>query len=192
MQESKKITLGRLIGYLFLGSLLLFVVYVIYVMAVLTGHVSLPSPPTALSRIERSSIKEAQKIMDNYSEGLEEIAAATELLESDEEYDYSLNFTAEYAFADRYEEYLQEMPKELADALRNMEEEFPEWEESILLCKGQVGVWIYGGSLGESLLCYPGEEWIFSPWIREDGAETARRHDMGDGWELQSYYMPKG
>lgn len=188
MQTGKKKVINLVIT-LFILFLLLFFLFVIYVMDAIYHP---PGPKTGLSRIESQSLKTAQEIIDNYAEELKAVAAAAELMGPDEEYHYCLNFTAEYAGADSYEEQLREMPQELADALGKMEQEFPEFIEFLWLRKGQVGVSVTNGSLGDSYLCYPGENLIMGPWVWPDGTETMRRRDMGDGWELQMYYAPKG
>lgn len=185
----KKNIVGRAIKYVFLFLLALFVMYVLYGVGTLFHP---PGPQVSLSNMERLGSKTARKMIDNYAEELKAVASATELMESDEEYDYCLNFTDEYAGADDYKKQLQEMPRELADALKKLEQKFPEFSEFLWLKKGQIGVSVSNGSRGDSYLCYPGENLIMEPWIWEDGTETMRRRDMGDGWELQMFYMPKG
>lgn len=185
----KKISIGRAIKYAFLFLLALFVMYILYGVGTLFHP---PGPQVSLSNMERLGSKTAREMIDNYAEELKAVASATELMESDEEYHYCLNFTDEYAGADSYQKQLREMPRELVEALRELEQKFPEFSEFLWLKKGQIGVSVSNGSLGESYLCYPGEILIMEPWIWEDGTETIRRRDMGDGWELQMFYMPKG
>lgn len=146
-----------------------------------------PNPEKVLSRMERRDPQRAQEILDRYAGDLEQIAAATEFLESGEQYVYSLNYP------DVYGERLQEMPSELREALRQMEQKFPECEESLELCQGQIGVWITNDGGGFSFLCYPGDKLISGSVFFDNGSgRGVRRHDMGGGWELQMYYAPKG
>lgn len=147
-----------------------------------------PNPEKVLSRMERRDPQRAQEILDCYAGDLEQIAAATEFLELGERYGYSLNVSSTY-----YEKQLQEMPSELSEALRQMEQKFPECEESLELCQGQIGVWITNDGGGFSFLCYPGDKLIRGSVFFDDGnGRGVRRHDMGGGWELQMYYAPKG
>ncbi|MCI9309861.1 MAG: hypothetical protein HFF51_01935 [Lawsonibacter sp.] len=185
----KKNIVGLAVKYVFLLLLALFVMYVLYVVGALFHP---PGPQASLSNMERLGSKTARKMIDSYAEELKAVTSATELMESDEEYHYCLNFTDEYAGADRYQKQLQEMPRELVDALGELEQKFPEFSAFLWLKKGQIGVSVSNGSRGESYLCYPGENLIMEPWIWEDGTETMRHRDMGDGWELQMFYMPKG
>lgn len=149
-----------------------------------------PDPRRVLSRMERRDPKEAQEIIDNYSEELKSVAAAAGLMELEEYYFYKLNYTNEYNVISIYEEELQKMPQELADALQHMEEEFPACEAELFLKKGQVGVELtYDGS-GFSYLCYPSGELIRRSVI--DDEQGTRCLDMGDGWELQMYFAPAG
>lgn len=182
--------------YFFLLLLLLFVLFVLYaVMSIIHP----PGPEVVLPRMERSDSKTAQEIIDNYSEALKVVAAATSDIPENETYSYHLNIKnliADYEDGSQtvpdytmnivksYEEELGKMPQDLADTLREMERKFPECEEYLHLCTGRVAVSVSDGSLGFSLLCYPGGESFFS------GVD--RCLDMGDGWELQMFYMPKG
>lgn len=156
----------------------------VIVMLLINGWLN-PDPEKVLSRMERRDPQAAQEIMDRYAEELEQIAAATEFLEMDERYSYSLNFP------DIYEKQLQEMPTELAEALRQMEQKFPECEEGLELCQGQIGIRITDDGGGFSFLCYPRDKLIRASVFFDDG-RGVRRHDMGGGWELQMYYAPKG
>lgn len=155
-----------------------------------------------LPRMERSNSKAAQEIIDNYSEELKAVAAATSDVPANETYGYRLNIKnliADYGddsqavpghtmnIVKSYEEELDRMPQDLADALREMEQKFPECEEYLYLGTGRIAVSVSDGSLGPSLLCYPGGEYFFSR-----SEKYSRCLDMGDGWELQMYYMPKG
>ena len=149
-----------------------------------------PYPEKILSRMERKDPQAAQEIIDSYAQELEAIAAAAEFLETDEGYWYALNWTNEYSGADNYREQLQEMPKELADALRQMEERVPECEKLLELHKGQIGVLLTDDGGGFSFLCYPGGTLIYGSMIEDE--RGVRCLDMGSGWELQMYYAPKG
>lgn len=149
-----------------------------------------PKPEGVLSRMERRDSEAAREIIDSYARELEAIAAAAECLEAGEEYWYALNWTDEYSSAGYYRDQLQEMPQELADALGQMEEIFPGCEESLALRKGQVGLWLTDDGGGFSLICYPGGELMGRSVV--DDKRGTRCLDMGGGWELQTYYAPKG
>lgn len=195
----KKISLGRAIIYLFLLLLLLFVLLVLYVVM---SYLHPPGPEVALPRMERSYSKAAQEVIENYSEELKAVAAAASDIPANETYIYRLNIKnliADYEdgpqavpehtmrIVNSNEEELDRMPQGLADALREMEQKFPECEEDLYLSTGRVAVSVADGSLGVSLLCYPGGERVF-----DRSEEYTRCLDMGDGWELQMFYMPKG
>lgn len=197
----KKISLGRAIMYFFLLLLLLFVLFVLYA---IMSFIHPPGPGVVLPRMERRDSKTAQEIIENYSEALEAVAAATSDIPANETYSYRLNIKnliADYEdgaqtvpdhtmnIVRSYEEELDKMPQNLADALREMEQSFPEFSEYLYLKKGQIGVSISDGSLAFSYLCYPGERLM---WFEGSGESGIRRLDMGDGWELQMYYAPKG
>lgn len=169
-------------GFLIVGLCLLFLVMgaMLFISAWLN-----PSSEGVLSRMERRDLQAAQEIMDCYAEDMKRIAAATEFLEPGERYVYSLNVSSTYN-----EKQLKEMPSELREALKQMEQKFPECEESLELCQGQIGIWITNDGGGFSFLCYPGDKLIGTSVISDD--EGVRRHDMGGGWELQMYYAPKG
>ncbi len=182
MRKSEKI---------FVGLLLFVVLFFLLVKVIIPFSIWLnPDPVTILSRMERRDPETAQEILDNYGEELETVVAATALLEPGERYGYALNCTNEYGVADYYEEELQKMPQGLADALRQMERKFPECQEDLELCQGQIGVWLTNDGGGFSILCYPGGNLISYSMI--DNEEGTRCLDMGDGWELQMYYAPKG
>ena len=184
--SAKKRIAGKLsIALLCLCLFLLFVV----VMSLFSGWRN-PNPGWVLSNMERRAPEVAQEMMDRYSEDLKAIAAAAEGIEDGERCFYKLNYIADSASADWYENELSKMPQELLDALRAMEEEFPESKESLELRRGQVGVHLNVGIYGFSLLCYPGGE-LISHSVIEDERGT-RCLDMGDGWELQMYYAPGG
>lgn len=178
MKKSKKFFRRFLILSLFLSCLFGIV------MSLINGWLN-PDPEKVLSRMERRDPKAAQEIMDRYAEELEQVAAATGFLEIDERYSYSLDFP------DIYEKELREMPPELTEALRQLEQKFPECEESLELSQGQIGVRITDDGGGFSFLCYPGDKLIRTSVFLDDG-KGVRRHDMGGGWELQMYYAPKG
>lgn len=144
-----------------------------------------PNPARVLSRMERRDPERAQEILDSYGEALKSIAAATQSIAPDDTYSYALNVSTDW-----YAEELNAMPPELADALVQMEQEFPECELSLELHTGQVGVWLTDDGNGFSFLCYPGEELIGSP---VNDVETGTRClELEDSWVLQMYYAPKG
>lgn len=159
-----------------------FVVIFMIVMALLSY--SRP-PEEALSHMERRDSKTAQEIIDSYSAGLEEVAAAAEHIAPGYRYSYTLDADASWN-----KEELQEMPQELADALMEMEQEFPTCKESLELQRGQIGIWLTNDRDGVSFLCYPGGELISGSVIENE--KGTRCLDMGGGWELQMYYEPKG
>lgn len=171
--------------------MILFCLFLLFMVAMIPFNLwRNPKPDRVLSRMERRDPETAQEILDNYGEELETVVAATALLEPGERYGYALNCTNEYGAADHYEEELQKMPQGLADALRQMERKFPECQENLELCQGQIGVWLTNDGGGFSILCYPGGNLI--SYLMIDNEEGTRCLDMGDGWELQMYYAPKG
>lgn len=182
MRKSEKIFVGLLVSVV----LLFLLVKVIIPFSIWLN----PDPITILSRMERRDPKAAQEIMDNYAEELEAVAAATEFLEVEEGYSYKLNCTDEYAVLSLYEGQSEEMPQELMEALRYVEEKFPECEEKLLLKKEQLGVRVTIDGSGFSYLCYPSGK-LISHSVIEDERGT-RCLDMGGGWELQMYYAPGG
>ncbi len=140
------------------------------------------TPEKTFSRMEKQDPAVAQEIIDNYAEGLEAIAAVTEMIEENDFYSYTLNSNTSWD-----EEELDRMPQELVDVLRETEREYRRCSEYLFLHKGQIGIQLTDDSGGFSLLCYPGEEYFFPR-----SEKYSRCLDMGDGWELQMYYMPKG
>ena len=148
MRKSEKIFVGLLVSVV----LLFLLVKVIIPFSIWLN----PDPITILSRMERRDPKAAQKIMDNYAEELEAVAAATEFLGVEEGYSYKLNCTDEYAVLSLYEGQSEEMPQELMEALRYVEEKFPECEEKLLLKKEQLGVRVTIDGSGFSYLAIQG------------------------------------
>lgn len=172
-------------------SMILFCLFLLFMVVMIPFNLwRNPKPDRVLSRMERRDPEAAQEILDSYREELETVVAATALLEPGERYGYALNCTNEYSVADYYEEELQKMPQGLADALRQMEQKFPECQENLELCQGQIGVWLTNDGGGFSILCYPRGNLI--SYLMIDNEEGTRCLDMGDGWELQMYYAPKG
>lgn len=172
-------------------SIILFCLFLLFMVVMIPFNLWCnPEPDRVLSRMERRDPEAAQEILDNYGEELEAVVAATALLEPGERYGYALNCTNEYGVAGYYEEELQKMPQGLADALRQMERKFPECGEGLELCQGQIGVWLTDDGGGFSILCYPGGNLISYSVTNDE--EGTRCLDLGDGWELQMYYAPKG
>lgn len=144
-----------------------------------------PDPKKILSRMEQQDPETAQEIIDEYSEELKMIAAATDGMEEDALYSYTLNSSASWD-----KETLDEMPQELVDALRQMEQKFRECDKNLCLRRGQIGVLLTDDGGGFSFLCYPSGELMTSSMIESE--QGTRCLDMGDGWELQMFYLPKG
>ena len=85
---------------------------------------------------------------------------------------------------------LRKIPQELMDVLRSTEEKYPECKKTLELRKGQVGIGLTDDGGGFSILCYPGGNLISYSVTNDE--EGTRCLDLGDGWELQMYYAPKG
>ncbi|USF28410.1 hypothetical protein N510_003370 [Firmicutes bacterium ASF500] len=184
MDKSEKLFLWLLIAIF--GAFALFV----------WGYMSIqeylsPSPKKILSRMERRDPAAAQEMIDHYSEDLKTVAAAAEILEDGEWCFYPLNYIVGSYNSDWYEEnVLHKIPEELLDVLRSMEEKYPECKKDLEMRKGQVGIGLMNDSKGFSILCYPGGSLMSYSKINNE--EGTRCLDMGDGWELQMYYAPKG
>ena len=150
-----------------------------------------PKPDSVLSRMERRDPEAAQEMIDHYSEDLKTIAAAAEILEDGEQCFYPLNYIADSASYGWYERnVLRKIPQELMDVLRSTEEKYPECKKTLELRKGQVGIGLTNDGGGFSILCYPGGNLISYSVTNDE--EGTRCLDLGDGWELQMYYAPKG